>query len=187
MAASLGIFWIYLSIFLTLGGSEIVHLYSRGWLLTERAELIYCLFEFVTWASLKIFPSYESHCRCVCLLAVLQLFCSSPKAALRYAAVRTLNKVQLHSLFLPHLSRLNFSGRYVEWTWVTCPLCPPGGHEASFCCDSVQLGPGEPDHRLEPQHRHTGYHHSAEDGQWEQRGPTHEADLLVRLWDLWWI
>lgn len=29
----------------------------------------------------------------VCLPAVLQLFCSSPKAALRYAAVRTLNKV----------------------------------------------------------------------------------------------
>lgn len=27
-------------------------------------------------------------------LAVLQLFCSSPKAALRYAAVRTLNKVR---------------------------------------------------------------------------------------------
>lgn len=36
-------------------------------------------------------------CLNVCLwfscLAVLQLFCSSPKAALRYAAVRTLNKV----------------------------------------------------------------------------------------------
>lgn len=31
---------------------------------------------------------------CVCLSAVLQLFCSSPKAALRYAAVRTLNKVR---------------------------------------------------------------------------------------------
>lgn len=27
-------------------------------------------------------------------LTVLQLFCSSPKAALRYAAVRTLNKVR---------------------------------------------------------------------------------------------
>lgn len=32
---------------------------------------------------------------CVCFSLVLQLFCSSPKAALRYAAVRTLNKVQL--------------------------------------------------------------------------------------------
>lgn len=36
-------------------------------------------------------------CLNICLwfshLAVLQLFCSSPKAALRYAAVRTLNKV----------------------------------------------------------------------------------------------
>lgn len=31
---------------------------------------------------------------CVSLPAVLQLFCSSPKAALRYAAVRTLNKVR---------------------------------------------------------------------------------------------
>lgn len=43
----------------------------------------------------------ESNCESICCPAVLQLFCSSPKAALRYAAVRTLNKVQLHfpSLF----------------------------------------------------------------------------------------
>lgn len=32
--------------------------------------------------------------------AVLQLFCSSPKAALRYAAVRTLNKVQLQTYLM---------------------------------------------------------------------------------------
>lgn len=32
---------------------------------------------------------------CKRVLAVLQLFCSSPKAALRYAAVRTLNKVRI--------------------------------------------------------------------------------------------
>lgn len=45
------------------------------------------------------------------------------------------------------------------------PLCPPGGHEASISCDRLQLGPGEPDHRLEPQHRHAGHHHTAQDRQ----------------------
>lgn len=42
----------------------------------------------------------------ICLPAVLQLFCSSPKAALRYAAVRTLNKV---------------SSEWAEWGWGSLP------------------------------------------------------------------
>lgn len=44
----------------------------------------------------KCFPIVDCLNICFCwysCLAVLQLFCSSPKAALRYAAVRTLNKV----------------------------------------------------------------------------------------------
>ncbi|KAK1337659.1 hypothetical protein QTO34_002292 [Cnephaeus nilssonii] len=41
-------------------------------------------------------PSSESSlAHGICLPTVLQLFCSSPKAALRYAAVRTLNKVAM--------------------------------------------------------------------------------------------
>lgn len=43
---------------------------------------------------------FQFHSECVCCPAVLQLFCSSPKAALRYAAVRTLNKVELHQTLL---------------------------------------------------------------------------------------
>lgn len=61
------------------------------------------------------------------------------------------------------------------------PVRPPGGNEAPVGRDGVQPGPGEPDHGLEPQHRHAGHHHAAEDGQREQCGPPHETDLLLRL------
>ncbi len=62
-----------------------------------------------------------------------------------------------------------------------------GGNEAPVSSDRMQPGPGEPDHWLQPQHRHPGHHHPAEDRQREQRGPPHEADLILRFWDLWWV
>lgn len=56
-----------------------------------------------------------------------------------------------------------------------------GGHEASICSHCLQPGPGKPHHRLQPEHRHPGHHHTAEDGQREQRGQAHETDLLLRV------
>lgn len=66
-------------------------------------------------------------------------------------------------------------------------MCCSGGHETPVGCDRLQPGPGEPDHRFQPQHRHPGHHHTAEDRQWEQRGPPHETDLLLCLWDFGWV
>lgn len=43
-------------------------------------------------------PDVQIHFAFLSLSIVLQLFCSSPKAALRYAAVRTLNKVGLNRI-----------------------------------------------------------------------------------------
>ena len=54
----------------------------------------WCFSDIVKW----LFVLHANKYQRVCVPAVLQLFCSSPKAALRYAAVRTLNKVQLHSV-----------------------------------------------------------------------------------------
>lgn len=55
----------------------------------------------------------------ICLPAVLQLFCSSPKAALRYAAVRTLNKVSAEwgggSLLAPALREVQPWSASVLW------------------------------------------------------------------------
>lgn len=57
----------------------------------------------------------------------------------------------------------------------------PGGHEAPICSNSLQPGPGKPDHRLQPQHRHPGHHHPPENREREQRGQAHETDLLLRV------
>lgn len=40
-------------------------------------------------------------------VSILQLFCSSPKPTLRFAAVRTLNKVYMYKCFLSEIS-INF-------------------------------------------------------------------------------
>lgn len=76
--------------------------------------------------------------------AVLQLFCSSPKAALRYAAVRTLNKVQQRSeslLYSAHVAvyqrktlSLVYKMKYNMYSGTSGSLLisPPGGDEASL-------------------------------------------------------
>lgn len=61
---------------------------------------------------------------CLCWfshLAVLQLFCSSPKAALRYAAVRTLNKVGASLLGAPVVSHVQGGAEFRRWImWWFC-------------------------------------------------------------------
>lgn len=52
----------------------------------------------ITSINLLFLLMFQFYSECVCCHAVLQLFCSSPKAALRYAAVRTLNKVALPNI-----------------------------------------------------------------------------------------
>jgi hypothetical protein len=62
-------------------------------------------------------------------VSVLQLFCSSPKPTLRFAAVRTLNKV----------------GVALKWkARIPNTIFTLGGHETPCCGDGLQSGLGEP-------------------------------------------
>ena len=103
-------------------------------------------------------------------VSVLQLFCSSPKATLRFAAVRTLNQVTWRESKGPKYYQdiLNPEHHLVTDLLTGLDVAPGGG-------DCVQPGPGEPDHGLEPLDRHARHHHAPQDRRRVIGRPTHEA------------
>ena len=91
------------------------------------------------------------------LSAVLQMFLTSAKPTVRFAAVKTLNKVcPLHPLewFSFHHSHT------VQFSFPNVPF--PDLHDPPRGGDVVQCGPGEPHLRHQPQHCHPGHHHTAQ-------------------------
>lgn len=108
-------------------------------------------------------------------VTVLQLFLSSSKPVLRFAAARTLNRVAMShpsvvaSANVDLEARRRLGGGLAWLAWLAAPadararlLSPPFSPVA-------HRGP-------QPLHRHAGHHHAAEDGGGVERGAADETD-----------
>lgn len=58
-----------------------------------------------------------------------------------------------------------------------------GRNDSSGCRHRLQPWSWEPHNGRESQYRHTGHHDAAKDRLWEQRRPTHEADIVLHVRD----